>query len=232
LTKTIKKDGRGVLERRSAVRHRPRAKIQLTAYITPEDAGRRTGKDGPAKLQKVVDELTKQGRAGKAGLRDGRAQGATPRCGEAVRQVRACARHQQLFANDVFYFDLAAPPGRQPDWSGSTPPGQAGRRPSSRPRWDRGAQSAARAGGSPGWSGCGSPPAAAADADDAGPCRPQQMPPAAGVPQPAARRWAGNYEVRDVQLTAPVPDDVEAPGGRRARRRLDAKAGRAPRPVS
>jgi ABC-2 type transport system permease protein len=174
-------------------------KIQLTAYVTPTTLPE-NWKDGPAKLQKVVDELTKQS-GGKLTYATVEPKGETQ-----MRELFAkfgLRPHQQLFATDVFYFDLLLQVGNR--LVRINPPDKLG---------DAELKAAVIEGlkrAAPGFTrvvGLWTPPAPPPQPMMQG-MPPQQMPPPQSF-RNLQRALAGNYEVRDVQLTAPVPDDVEA----------------------
>jgi ABC-2 type transport system permease protein len=157
-------------------------------------------KDGPANLKKVVDALTKQSGGklafstvepnGEAEMRD-------------LFNKYGLRPYQDLLSGKVYYFQLLLQVGNRmvrvqlPQTLGETDIKNA---------LTEGLKRAA-----PGFTrvvGIWSPPA--------GPPRPamQGMPPQE-MPPPQSfrtlqRALAGNYEVRDIQLTSPVPDDIEA----------------------
>lgn len=174
-------------------------KIQLTAYITPKTLPD-NWKDGPAKLQKVVDELTKQA-GGKLTFTTVEPKGETQM--RELFNKFGLRPHQQLFASDVFYFDLLLQVGNR--MVRINPPDKLG---------DAELKAAVMEGlkrAAPGFTrvvGLWSPPAPPPMPMMQG-MPPQQMPPPQAF-RNLQRALAGNYEVRDVQLTAPVPDDVEA----------------------
>ncbi|HEX8109135.1 MAG TPA: Gldg family protein [Kofleriaceae bacterium] len=174
-------------------------KIQLTAYVTPKTLPE-NWKDGPAKLQKVVDELTKQ-----AG---GKLAYATvePKTEAEMRDLFSkfgLRPHQELFSSQVFYFDVLLQVGNR--LVRINPPDKLG---------DAELKAAVIEGlkrAAPGFTrvvGLWSPPQGPPTPMMQG-MPPQQMPPPQSF-RSLQRALAGNYEVRDVQLTAPVPDDVEA----------------------
>lgn len=174
-------------------------KIQLTAYITPKTLPE-NWKDGPAKLQKVVDELTKQA-GGKLAYTT-----VEPKTDAEMRDLFnkfGLRPHQELFSSQVFYFDLLLQVGNR--LVRINPPDKLG---------DAELKAAVIEGlkrAAPGFTrvvGLWSPPAPPPMPPMQG-MPPQEMPPPQSF-RSLHRALSGNYEVRDVQLTAPVPDDVEA----------------------
>ncbi len=174
-------------------------KIQLTAYLTPKTLPE-NWKDGPAKLQKVVDELTKQA-GGKLAYTT-----VEPKTDAEMRDLFnkfGLRPHQELFSSDVFYFDLLLQVGNR--LVRINPPDKLG---------DAELKAAVIEGlkrAAPGFTrvvGLWSPPAPPPMPPMQG-MPPQEMPPPQSF-RSLHRALSGNYEVRDVQLTAPVPDDVEA----------------------
>lgn len=174
-------------------------KIQLTAYITPKTLPE-NWKDGPAKLQKVVDELVKQS-GGKLAYTT-----VEPKTETEMRELFSkfgLRPHQLLFSPDLFYFDLLVQVGNR--LVRINPPDKLG---------DAELKAAVIDGlkrAAPGFTrvvGLWSPPAPPPMPMMQG-MPPQQMPPPQSF-RGLQSALAGNYEVRDVQLTAPVPDDVEA----------------------
>jgi ABC-2 type transport system permease protein len=173
-------------------------KIQLTSYMTPKTLPD-IWKEGPAKLQKVVDELVKQS-GGKLNYTT-----VEPKNETEMRDLFAkfgLKPHQLLFSPDLFYFDALVQVGNRlarvnlPEKLGDAE--------------IKAAVIDALKRASPGFTrvvGLWEPPAP--------PPMPmmQGMPPQQ-VPPPQSFRGlqhalAGNYDVRQVQLNMPVPDDVE-----------------------
>jgi ABC-2 type transport system permease protein len=198
LTKTIKKT---VAEFSSvdALFASTAGKIQLTAYVTPKTLPE-NWKDGPAKLQKVVDELTKQA-GGKLSYTT-----VEPKTETEMRDLFnkfGLRPHQELFASQVFYFDLLLQVGNRlvrinlPDKLGDAELKAA---------VTEGLKRAA-----PGFTrvvGLWVPPAPPPMPMMQG-MPPQEMPPPQSF-RNLQHALSGNYEVRDLQLTSRVPDDVEA----------------------
>src|SRR5262249_55786610 len=101
LTKTIKKTVAEFSSIDQLFASAP-GKIQLTAYITPKTLPE-NWKDGPAKLQKVVDEMTKQS-GGKLAFTTVEPSGETQ-----MRELFAkygLRPFQDLFSGQVYYFHL------------------------------------------------------------------------------------------------------------------------------
>lgn len=175
-------------------------KIQLTAYITPATLPENL-KDGPDKLKKVVDELAKQS-GGKLAYTV-----VEPRSDDEKRELfnkyglRPYAL--DLFGTQSYYFHLLLQVGDRP--VRITPPASAGEA-ELKTALTEGLKRAA-----PGFTrvvGMWTPPALPPQPAMHG-MPPQQMPP----PQQfrvLQQALSGNYEVRDVSLTSPVPDEVEA----------------------
>jgi ABC-2 type transport system permease protein len=173
-------------------------KIQLTAYVTPKTLPD-NWKEGPAKLQKVVDELVKQS-GGKLAYTT-----VEPKNETEMRDLYikfGLRPYQDLFSGQVYYFNLLLQVGSR--LVRIAPPQNLG---------EAELKSAVTEGlkrGAPGFTrvvGLWSPPAPPPMPSMQG-MPPQEMPP----PQQfrmLQRALAGNYEVRNVQLGAPVPDDVE-----------------------
>jgi ABC-2 type transport system permease protein len=174
-------------------------KVQLTAYVTPKTLPD-NWKDGPAKLQKVVDELTKQA-GGKLAFTTVEPKGETEM--RDLYNKFGLRPFQDLFSGQVYYFHLLLQVGNR--LVRVSPPQNLG---------DAELKAAVTEGlkrAAPGFTrvvGLWSPPA------------PPPMPPMQGMPPQEMpppqtfrnlhRALAGNYEVRDIQLSLPVPDDVEA----------------------
>jgi ABC-2 type transport system permease protein len=176
-------------------------KVQLTAYVTPASLPEGL-KDGPDKLKKVIDELSKQA-GGKLAYTT-----VEPKTDAEMRDLRArfgIEPYLTLQSGRVqpFYFHLLLQVGDR--MVRITPPQTLG---------DAELKTAVTDGlkrAAPGFTrvvGLWSPPAGPPQPPMQG-MPPQEMPP----PQQfrnLQRALSGNYEVRDVQLTAPVPDDVDA----------------------
>jgi len=198
LTKTIKKTVAEFSSIDALFASAP-GKVQLTAYLTPKTLPE-NWKDAPAKLQKVVDELTKQS-GGKLAFTT-----IEPKTETEMRDLFTkfgLRPYQDLLSGQVSYFHLLLQVGNH--MVRVTPPQTLG---------DADLKNAITEGlkrAAPGFTrvvGLWSPPAP--------PPRPmmQGMPPQE-MPPPQAfhtleRSLSGNYEVRQVALSAPVPDDIEA----------------------
>jgi ABC-2 type transport system permease protein len=174
-------------------------KIQLTAYITPKTLPD-NWKDGPGKLQRVVDELTKQS-GGKLAYTT-----AEPKTEAEMRglfEQYGLRPYSELLSGQVYYFHLVLQVGDR--IVRISPPQNLG---------DAELKTAITDGlkrASPGFTrvvGLWSPPASQPAAARPG-MPPQQMPPPQSF-RTLERALSGNYEVRNVQLTAPVPDDIES----------------------
>jgi ABC-2 type transport system permease protein len=175
-------------------------KIQLTAYVTPKTLPENL-KDGPAKLKKVVDELIKQS-GGKLAFAT-----VEPNSDAEKRDLfnkyglRPYAA--DLFSTQVYYFHLLLQVGNRQ--VRITPPQNLG---------DAELKTAITDGlkrGAPGFTrvvGLWSPPAPPPMAPMQG-MPPQEMPPPQAF-HALRRALSGNYEVRDVALASPVPDEIEA----------------------
>ena len=198
LTKTIKKTVAEFSSVDQLFASTP-GKVQLTAYVTPKTLPD-NWKDGPAKLQKVVDELTKQA-GGKLAFTTVEPKGETEM--RDLYNKFGLRPFQDLFSGQVYYFHLLLQVGNR--LVRVSPPQNLG---------DAELKAAVTEGlkrAAPGFTrvvGLWSPPA------------PPPMPPMQGMPpqempppqtfRNLQRALAGNYEVRDIQLSLPVPDDVEA----------------------
>jgi ABC-2 type transport system permease protein len=175
-------------------------KIQLTAYITPESLPENL-KDGPEKLKKLADELGKQS-GGKLEY-----SVVEPKTDQEKRQLFEKYGLRpiplDLFGTQTFYYYLVLQVGDRP--VRITPPANAG---------DAELKSAVTEGlkrAAPGFTrvvGLWTPPALPPQPGMHG-MPPQQMPPPQSF-RTLQRALSGNYEVRDVSLTSPIPDDVEA----------------------
>ena len=198
LTKTIKKTVAEFSSVDQLFASTP-GKIQLTAYVTPKTLPEKW-QDGPAKLQKVVDALVKQS-GGKLVFTT-----VEPKSSGEMQDLKAkfgLVPYQDLFSGQIFYFNLLLQVGNR--LVRVALPQNLG---------DAELKTAVTDGlkrAAPGFTrvvGLWSPPA------------PPPMPAMQGMPPQEQRppqtflslhrALAGNYEVRDVQLSAPVPDDVEA----------------------
>ena len=198
LTKTIKKTVAEFSSVDQLFASTP-GKVQLTAYVTPKTLPD-NWKDGPAKLQKVVDELTKQA-GGKLAFTTVEPKGETEM--RDLYNKFGLRPFQDLFSGQVYYFHLLLQVGNR--LVRVSPPQNLG---------DAELKAAVTEGlkrAAPGFTrvvGLWSPPAPPPMPQMRG-MPPQEMPP----PQTFRnlhRALAGNYEVRDIQLSLPVPDDVEA----------------------
>jgi hypothetical protein len=174
-------------------------KIQVTAYVTPKtlpDAW----KDGPAKLQKVVDELSKQA-GGKLAFTT-----VEPKTEPEMRDLFSkygLRPYSDLLSNQVYYFHVLLQVGNR--MVRVTPPQNLGDA-ELKTTLTEGLKRAA-----PGFTrvvGLWSPPAPPPTPPMPG-MRPQEMPPPQAF-RTLQQALAGNYEVRDVVLSSPVPDDIEA----------------------
>jgi ABC-2 type transport system permease protein len=199
LTKTIKKTVAEFSSIDQLFASTP-GKIQLTAYITPKTLPENL-KDGPAKLKKVVDELTKQA-GGKLSFTTVEPKGETE-MRDLYTKFGLRPHKLDLFSTDVFYFDMLVQVGnrlgrvKMPDNLGD-----AELKAAVINELKRAAPGFTRVVGL--WSPPAPPPMPMMQG-----MPPQQMPPPQSF-RSLQHALAGNYEVRDVQLTAPVPDDVEA----------------------
>jgi ABC-2 type transport system permease protein len=198
LTKTIKKTVAEFSSIDALFASTP-GKVQLTAYITPKTLPD-NWKEGPAKLKKVVEDLTKQA-GGKLAFTT-----VEPKTDAEMRDLFAkfgLRPHAELLSNQVYYFDLLLQVGTR--MVRVEPPQNLGEA-DLKNAVTEGLKRAA-----PGFTrvvGLWTPPA------------PPPMPPMQGMPpqempppqtfRALQRSLAGNYEVREVALTSPVPDDVEA----------------------
>jgi ABC-2 type transport system permease protein len=199
LTKTIKKTVSEFSSVDALFSSTP-GKIQLTAYITPGSLPENL-KDGPTKLQKVADELSKQS-GGKLVYTV-----VEPKTDDEKRELfnkyGLRAYPLDLFATQGYYFHLVLQVGERP--VRITPPQNFG---------DAEIKSALTEGlkrAAPGFTrvvGMWTPPTPPPQPAMHG-MPPQQMPPPQSF-RTLQRALSGNYEVRDVALTGPVPDDVEA----------------------
>ena len=198
LTKTIKKTASAFSSVDALFASTP-GKIQLTAYITPKTLPE-AWKDGPAKLKKVVDELSKQA-GGKLAFTT-----IEPNTDAEMRDLFTkfgLRPHSEFLSNQVYYFDLLLQVGSR--MVRLAPPQSLG---------DAELKTAVTEGlkrAAPGFTrvvGLWAPPAPP-------PMPPMQGMPPQQVPPPQTFRalqqaLSGNYEVREVVLSSPVPDDIEA----------------------
>ena len=198
LTKTIKKT---VAEFSSidALFASTAGKIQLTAYLTPKTLPD-NWKDAPQKLQKAVDELKKQA-GGK--LEFTTVEPKTEPEMQQLLQKYGLRPYQDLFGGQVFYFHLLLQVGDR--IVRIVPPQNLG---------DAELKSALTEGlkrAAPGFTRVVGlwqpPPAGMIPAMEGMP--PQQMPPPQTF-RTLEKALAGSYEVRQVSLDAPLPDDIEA----------------------
>lgn len=175
-------------------------KIQLTAYVTPKTLPD-NWKDAPAKLQKVVDQLSKQA-GGKLAFTT-----VEPKTDAEMRGLfdkYGLRPYSELLSGEVYYFHLVLQVGKRIVRI-ATPQslGDAELKAAITDGLKRAAPGFTRV------VGIWSPPAAGPSPEMPG------MPPQQQVPPPQTFRnlqhaLSGNYEVREVQLTAPVPDEIEA----------------------
>jgi ABC-2 type transport system permease protein len=172
--------------------------VRLTAYVSSKGLPE-NWKDAPAKLQKAVDKLKKQA-AGKLEFTT-----LEPKTEAEMQDLFAkygLRPYQDLLGGQVFYFHLLLQVGER--IVRITPPETLGESELDTALVD-GLKRAA-----PGFTrvvGLWQPPADQAMQGTEG-MPPQQMPPPQTFQQLEAA-LAGNYEVRSVVLTAPVPEDVE-----------------------
>lgn len=198
LTKTIKK---AVSEFSSvdALFASSPGKIQLTAYVTPKQLPD-NWKEGPAKLQKVVDELVKQA-GGKLAFTT-----VEPKSETEMRELfdkYGLRPYSDLLSGQVYYFHLLLQVGDR--MVRITPPQSLGEA-ELKAAVTEGLKRAA-----PGFTrvvGLWQPPASPPMPQMQG-MPPQEMPPPQTF-RTLERALAGNYEVRPVPLTGPIPDEVEA----------------------
>ncbi|TMQ06994.1 MAG: ABC transporter permease [Deltaproteobacteria bacterium] len=197
LTKTIKKT---VAEFSSvdALFASP-GKIQLTAYVTPKTLPD-NWKDAPDKLKKVVDELTKQS-GGKLAFTQVEPKGETE-----MRELFTkfgLRPYQDFFSGQVYYFNLLVQVGNHlVRIAVPQNHGEADLKTAIMDGLKRAAPGFTRVVGL--WSPPAPPPMPPMQG-----MPPQEMPPPQSF-RALRRALQGNYEVRDVALTSPVPDDIEA----------------------
>ncbi|HET9619807.1 MAG TPA: Gldg family protein [Kofleriaceae bacterium] len=211
ITKTIKKTVSEFASIDTLFASTP-GKIQLTAYVTPQTLPD-DWKAGPANLKKVVDALGKQS-GGKLAFTT-----VEPKTDDEMKDLftkYGVRPFQDLISGNVYYFQLVLQIGSH-----------AVRLPLPQSLGESELKTAITDGlkrAAPGFTrvvGLWSPPAGGATPPMPG-MPPQQMPPPQTF-RALHQALAGNYDVRDVQLSAPIPDDIEAlvvagPSG------LDAKA--------
>ncbi|MGE5182885.1 MAG: Gldg family protein [Acidobacteriota bacterium] len=198
LTKTIKKT---VAEFSSldALFASAAGKIELTAYVTPKTLPD-NWKDAPAKLQQAVDALKKQS-GGKLELKTVEPSGDAQM--QQLFQQYGLRPYQDLLSGETFYFHLLLQVG---DRLVRIVPPQTLDGNALKDALTEGLKRAA-----PGFTrvvGLWQPPSMGIVPGMEG-SAPQHLPP----PQTfhtLEKALAGNYEVRDVSLDAPVPDDIEA----------------------
>ncbi len=199
LTKTIKK---AVSEFSSvdALFASTPGKIQLTAYITPKTLPENL-KEAPAKLKKVVDELVKQS-GGKLAFETIEPNSDAEKR-DLFNKYGLRPYPADLFSTQGYYFHVLLQVGSR--LVRVNPPQNLG---------DAELKKAVTEGlkrAAPGFTrvvGIWSPPAPPPMPPMQG-MPPQEMPP----PQAFHALWralSGNYEVRDVALSSPVPDEIEA----------------------
>ncbi|HET9483317.1 MAG TPA: Gldg family protein, partial [Xanthomonadales bacterium] len=194
LTKTIKKTVAEFSSVDALFTGAP-GKIQLTAYITPK-ALPENWKDGPAKLKKVVDEFVKQS-GGKLAFTQ-----VEPKTEDEMKELFAkygLRPYADVLSNQVYYFHLLLQVGERV--VRIVPPQNLGEA-DLKTSLTEGLKRAA-----PGFTrvvGISAP----------GPHVIEGMP-HERLPQPLTfnalrETLAGTYEVRDVQLAQPIPDEIEA----------------------
>lgn len=197
LTKTIKKTVAEFSSVDQLFASTP-GKIQLTAYLTPGQLPD-NWKDAPAKLQKVTDELTKQS-GGKLAVTT-----VTPKTEAEMRELfekYGLRPYSDLLSGQVYYFHLLLQLGNR--MVRITPPqslGEAELKTAIMDGLKRAAPGFTRVVGL--WQPPASPPMPAMQG-----MPPQEMPPPQTF-RTLERALAGNYEVKPVPLTGPVPDDIE-----------------------
>ncbi len=173
-------------------------KVKLTAYITPKTLPENL-KDAPAKLKKVVDELQKQSHDKLV------FQTVEPTTDEQARELSSkfgIRPYQELLSGQVYYFHLLLEVG---DRLVRLQPPQSVGEADLKNTITEGLKRAA-----PGFTrvvGLVAPVAPPPMAPMEG-MPPQQMPPPQQF-QTLKRALASNYEVRDVSVNEPVPDEVE-----------------------
>ncbi|HMG24806.1 MAG TPA: Gldg family protein, partial [Kofleriaceae bacterium] len=198
LTKTIKKT---VAEFSSvdALFASTAGKVQLTAYVTPKTLPDNL-KDAPGKLKKVVDALIKQS-GGKLGFTT-----VEPNGDAEMRDLFnkfGLRPTQELFSGQIYYFNLLLQVGSRMVRIGLPQSlGEAELKTAITDGLKRAAPGFTRVIGL--WSPPPPPPMPPMQG-----MPPQEMPP----PQTfrnLRRALGGNYEIRDVQLEVPVPEEIES----------------------
>ncbi|HEY0195481.1 MAG TPA: Gldg family protein [Kofleriaceae bacterium] len=198
LTKTIKKTVSEFASVDTLFASSP-TKIQLTAYVTPSTLPD-DWKAGPANLKKVVDALTKQSN-GKLAFTQ-----VEPKTEDEARELftkYGVRPFRDLMSGEVYYFQLMLQLGSR-----------AVRLPLAQSLGEAELKTAITDGlkrAAPGFTrvvGLWSPPAGPPQAEMPG-MPPQQLPPPQSF-KALRQALASSYDVRDVQLSAPVPEDVEA----------------------
>ncbi|HEY4176267.1 MAG TPA: Gldg family protein [Kofleriaceae bacterium] len=173
-------------------------KVEITAYITPKSLPE-NWKDAPAKLQKVIDDLTKQA-GGKLTFKT-----VEPTTDDQMRelfQTYGVRPYSDVFANQVYYFHILMKVG---DRMVRISPPQDMSEATIKSSIMEGLKRAA-----PGFThvvGIWTPPSSGSTPAMQG-RPPQQMPPPQTF-QLLQRSLGTNYELRDVQLLTPVPDDID-----------------------
>jgi gliding motility-associated transport system permease protein/gliding motility-associatede transport system auxiliary component len=198
LTKTIKKTVAGFSSVDALFGSMPGG-VTLTAYVTPNDLPKQW-KDGPAHLQKVVDELKKQS-GGKLSF-----QTIEPKTEDEMRDLLQrfglAPLGQDLLSGRFYYFGLLMQVGNR---IVVIAPGADVSEPALKKSLTDGLKRAA-----PGftrvvglWSQQAPPPMMLGEG-----MPPRQLPPPQSFKTLSAS-LEGNYEVRDVTLGTPIPDDVD-----------------------
>lgn len=197
LTKTIKKTVSKFSSVDTLFASTP-GQVRLTAYVTSKSLPE-NWKEGPAKLQKVVDELTTQA-GGKLVFTT-----VEPKTDAEQRELfekYGVRPYQDLISGQVYYFHLVLQVGDRV--ARITPPQNLGEA-DLRNALNEGLQRAA-----PGFTrvvGIWSPPAPPPMEFGQG-MPPQRMPPPQQF-QTLANALSGNYEVRSVDLGSAVPPEIE-----------------------
>jgi ABC-2 type transport system permease protein len=198
LTKTIKKTVANFSSVDALFASMPGG-VALTAYVTPTDLPKQW-KDGPAKLQKVVDELKKQS-GGKLSFRT-----IEPKTENEMRDLLQrfglAPLGQDLMSGKLYYFSFLMQVGnRLVTITPSADVSEAGLKKSITDGLKRAAPGFTRVVGL--WSPQAPPPMMLGEG-----MPPQRMPPPQSF-KTLSTSLQGNYEVRDVTLDTPIPDDVE-----------------------
>jgi ABC-2 type transport system permease protein len=198
LTKTIKKTVSEFSSIDALFASTP-GKIQLTAYVTPNTMPD-NWKEGPANLKRVVDALTKQS-GGKLAFTQ-----VEPNGEAEMRDLftkYGLRPYQDLLSGKVYYFHLLLQVGNR---LVRVTPQQTLGEAELKTQLNEALKRAA-----PGFTrvvGLWTPPAPPPQPMMQG-MPPQQQPPPQQF-RALQQALGGNYEVRDVQLMSPVPEDVEA----------------------